>query len=163
MGHMLSLSKASKNLGPKVKTVVGVTGDLMFFMIILTPFMFGFGVACQSIMYTNEWRFDEVFFGTFVKELVKNFHKILKIQFLEYYIANFLSTMVKPFYSMFGELWLGENTNYYFTATGRIEYWEILSSAENHLRSSETTGLISLNQNEVFNLTLKLKLVKVYV
>lgn len=75
----------------------------------------------------------------------------------------FVSTMVKPFYSMFGELWLGENTNYYFTATGRIEYWEILSSAENHLRSSETTGLISLNQNEVFNLTLKLKLVKVYV
>ena len=70
-----SLSKASKNLGPKVKTVVGVMGDLMFFMIILTPFMFGFGIACQSIMYTNEWRFDEVFFGTFVKEMVgKSFH-----------------------------------------------------------------------------------------
>ena len=64
---------------------------------------------------------------------------------------------------MFGELWLGENTNYYFTATGRIEYqWEILSSAENH-RPPGTTGLISLNQNEVFNLTLTLKLVKVYV
>ena len=46
----------------------------MFFMIILTPFMFGFGVACQSIMYTNEWRFDEVFFGTFVKEMVKVFN-----------------------------------------------------------------------------------------
>jgi len=66
---------------------------------------------------------------------------------------------------MFGELWMGENTNYYFTATGRIEYhWEILSSAEIHLRPPETTaGLISLNQNEVFNLTLTLKLVKVYV
>ena len=60
-------------MGPKVKTVVGVMGDLMFFMIILTPFMFGFGVACQSIMYTNEWRFDEVFFGTFVKEMVEKY------------------------------------------------------------------------------------------
>ena len=79
----------------------------------------------------------------------------------EIYVTS-LSTMLKPFYSMFGELWLGENTNYYFTATGRIEYWEI-SSAENHLRPPETTGLISLNQNEVFNLTLTLKLVKVYV
>ena len=81
----------------------------------------------------------------------------------EIYVIS-LSTMLKPFYSMFGELWLGENTNYYFTATGRIEYhWEILSSAEIHLRPPETTGLISLNQNEVFNLTLTLKLVKVYV
>ena len=63
---------------------------------------------------------------------------------------------------MFGELFLGENTNYYFTATGRIEYqWEISSSAEAH--PPETTGLISLTQNEVFNLTLNLKLVKVYV
>ena len=83
MTHLLSLPKASKNLGPKVKTVVGVMGDLMFFMIILTPFMFGFGVACQSIMYTNEWRFDEVFFGTFVKEMVENFSQISKIQLLE--------------------------------------------------------------------------------
>ena len=64
---------------------------------------------------------------------------------------------------MFGELFLGENTNYYFTATGRIEYWEILSSDETLLRPSETTGLISLNQNEVFKLTFDLKLVKVYV
>lgn len=82
----------------------------------------------------------------------------------EIYVIS-LSTMLKPFYSMFGELWLGENTNYYFTATGRIEYWDypLLSSAENHLRPPETTGLISLNQNEVFNLTLTLKLVKVYV
>ena len=67
---------------------------------------------------------------------------------------------------MFGELFLGENTNYYFTAEGRklnigIEYWEISSSAEAH--PPETTGLISLTQNEVFNLTLNLKLVKVYV
>ena len=64
---------------------------------------------------------------------------------------------------MFGELFLGENTNYYFTATGRIEYWEILSSDEALLRPPETTGLISLNQNEVFKLTFDLKLVKVYV
>ena len=62
---------------------------------------------------------------------------------------------------MFGELFLGENTNYYFTATGRIEYWDKSSSAEAH--PPETTGLISLTQNEVFNLTLNLKLVKVYV
>ena len=142
-------------MGPKVKTVVGVMGDLMFFMIILTPFMFGFGVACQSIMYTNEWRFDEVFFGTFVKEMVdKSFY---------FATSAFYSTIIKPFYAMFGELFLGENTNYYFTATGRIEYWEILSSDETLLRPSETTGLISLNQNEVFKLTFDLKLVKVYV
>ena len=61
--------------------MVGVMGDLMFFMIILTPFMFGFGVACQSIMYTNEWRFDEVFFGTFVKEMVKIFNNLFSSHF----------------------------------------------------------------------------------
>ena len=43
-------------------------------------------------MYTNEWRLSEVLFGV----------------------------LVKPFYSMFGELFLGENTNYYFTGNGRI-------------------------------------------
>ena len=51
--------KASKNLGPKVKTVVGVFNDLIFFMIILTPFLFGFGVASQSVMYSNEWRNEQ--------------------------------------------------------------------------------------------------------
>ena len=109
---MLSLPKASKNLGPKVKTVVGVMGDLMFFMIILTPFMFGFGVACQSIMYTNEWRFEEVFFGTFVKELVLNLkEKLIFLRFRQSLWNNVYLLILKPFYSMFGELWLGENTN----------------------------------------------------
>ena len=76
----------------QVKTVVGVANDLFFFLIILSPFLLAFGVACQSVMYTNEWRSTEVFFGV----------------------------LVKPFYSMFGELFLGENTNYYFTGNGRI-------------------------------------------
>ena len=88
----LELCTASKNLGPKVKTVVGVANDLFFFLVILSPFLLAFGVACQSVMYTNEWRLGEVLFGV----------------------------LVKPFYSMFGELFLGENTNYYFTGNGRI-------------------------------------------
>jgi len=114
----LELCTASKNLGPKVKTVVGVMGDLMFFMIILTPFMFGFGVACQSIMYTNEWRFDEVFFGTFVK----------------------------PFYSMFGELWLGENTNYYFTdSIPRKRQQDLQLIFDNAINEGDPSGLDDLD------------------
>ena len=72
--------------------MVGVANDLFFFLIILSPFLLAFGVACQSVMYTNEWRTSEVMFGV----------------------------LVKPFYAMFGELFLGENTNYYFTGNGRI-------------------------------------------
>ena len=84
-----------------------------------------------------------------------------KTYFLQIFDINYVSAILKPFYAMFGELFLGENTNYYFTGTGRI-----LSTAETYLRPSEatTSGLISLNQIEVFNLTLLfLKLVKVFV
>ena len=91
--RILELLTASKNMGPKVKTVVGVVSDLVFFLVILLPFMVGFGVASQSVMYTNEWRIGEVLFGV----------------------------IWKPFYSMFGELFLAENTNYIFT--GRIEFF----------------------------------------
>ena len=51
-------------MGPKVKTVVGVVSDLMFFLVILLPFMVGFGVATQSV---TEFEKTIVFHNYFLK------------------------------------------------------------------------------------------------
>lgn len=83
----LELCTASKHLGPKVKTLFGVLYDLFFFLVILSFFLFAYGVAVQSILYANEWRIYPLLMGV----------------------------IVKPFFSMFGELFLGENTGYKYT------------------------------------------------
>ncbi|CAG5088051.1 Oidioi.mRNA.OKI2018_I69.PAR.g11714.t1.cds [Oikopleura dioica] len=83
----LELCTVSKHLGSKVKTLFGVLADLFFFLIILSFFMVAYGVSVQSIIYTNEWRYYDLFFGIFVR----------------------------PFFSMFGELFLGEVTSYQYS------------------------------------------------
>ena len=72
---------------PKVKTLFGILNDLMFFLIIVSFFVFAFGVAVQSILYVNEWRLYPLLMGV----------------------------LVKPFFSMFGELFLGEYTGYEYS------------------------------------------------
>ncbi|CBY43034.1 unnamed protein product, partial [Oikopleura dioica] len=88
----LELCTVSKHLGSKVKTLFGVLADLFFFLIILSFFMVAYGVSVQSIIYTNEWRYYDLFFGIFVR----------------------------PFFSMFGELFLGEVTSYQYSGLENI-------------------------------------------
>ena len=88
----LELCTVSKHLGSKVKTLFGVLADLCFFLIILSFFMVAYGVSVQSIIYTNEWRYYDLFFGIFVR----------------------------PFFSMFGELFLGEITSYQYSGLNNI-------------------------------------------
>jgi hypothetical protein len=93
----LELCTVSKHLGSKVKTLFGVLADLCFFLIILSFFMVAYGVSVQSIIYTNEWRYYDLFFGIFVR----------------------------PFFSMFGELFLGEITSYQYSGLKNISLTDL--------------------------------------
>ena len=49
----LELCTASKHLGPKVKTLFGVLYDLLFFLVILSFFLVGYGVALQVTFHLH--------------------------------------------------------------------------------------------------------------
>ena len=83
-----------------MKTLFGILNDLMFFLIIVSFFVFAFGVAVQSILYVNEWRLYPLLMGV----------------------------LVKPFFSMFGELFLGEYTGYEYS--GKVNLFN--SNAKGH-------------------------------
>jgi len=69
-------------LGPKIKTITGVLSEMVFFVLLFFIAIIAYGVGVQSLVYMNE----------------RDYYTLVT------------NVITKPFFSMFGETFMGELT-----------------------------------------------------
>lgn len=83
----LQFYTVSQSMGPKIKTITGVLSEMIFFVLLFFIAILSYGVAVQSLVYMNE----------------RDPYNLLS------------GVLIKPFFSMFGETFMGELTEYKYS------------------------------------------------